>query len=190
MKRILLVEDNGLTQDLVRDILTGYDLQIAASGAEALRLCREALPDLLILDLNLVAPPDRTEKKLSGLELLRRLPVAIPFIVLTADPSPETRQAAIKAGALAYCVKPPDPDNLVNTVEVALALAAERSNQAREAVVHRAVGILMALHQLDEAGAREALRDLASTERRKLYEIAQQVVAAQALLNRLSRHTG
>ena len=83
--------------------------------------------------------------------------MAIPFIVLTANPSPETRQAAIKAGALAYCVKPPDPDNLVNTVEVALALAAERSNQAREAVVHRAVGILMVLHQLDEAGAREAL---------------------------------
>ena len=50
-------------------------------------------------------------------------------------------------------------------------------------MVHRAVGILMALHQLDEAGAREALRDLASTERRKLYEIAQQVVAAQTLLN-------
>ena len=62
MKRILLVEDNGLTQDLVRDILTGYDLQIAASGAEALRLCREALPDLLILDLNLVTPPDRTRR--------------------------------------------------------------------------------------------------------------------------------
>ncbi len=183
MKQILLVEDNGLTQDLVQDILTGYDLQIAASGAEALRLCREALPDLLILDLNLVTPPESTEKKLSGLELLRRLPEAVPFIVLTADPSSDTRRAAIKAGALAYCVKPPDPDNLVNTVEVALALAAERSNQAREAVVHRAVGILMALHQLDEAGAREALRDLASTERRKLYEIAQQVVAAQTLLN-------
>lgn len=186
MKRILLVEDNRLTQELVQDMLTEYRLQIVASGVEALHLCRESPPDLLIVDLNLITPPDSTEKKLSGLDLLRQLSVAIPFIVLTADRSSDTRRAAIKAGALAYYLKPPDPDNLVSTVEVALALAAERKHWEQQAKIQYAIGILMALYKMDENQARQALRALAAAERRKMDEIAQQIVTAQTMLNRLA----
>jgi len=65
MKRLLLVEDNRLTQDLVQDILTGMTYS-SPPAAPRRCACAASRPDLLILDLNLVTPPERAEKKLSG----------------------------------------------------------------------------------------------------------------------------
>jgi CheY-like chemotaxis protein len=79
---ILLVEDSK-TQKLANEkilITAGYLVLLAADGEEAVRLAREAKPDLMLLDL--VLP------KLSGLEVLQamkrdRATAAIPVIILS-----------------------------------------------------------------------------------------------------------
>ncbi|MCP5420192.1 MAG: hypothetical protein H6969_06850 [Gammaproteobacteria bacterium] len=102
------------------------------TGSEALLYCQQTPPpDLVILDLKLTLRHDAKDEaltKVSGLELAHRFPHGLPFIVLTADRSRDTLRAACAAGAWSYCVKPPDADNLLATIEMALAHAQARQH--------------------------------------------------------------
>jgi len=82
MIKILLVEDSKFLRLTAERALAraGYEMSSAADGEEALRLAREKLPDLILLDMLL--------PKMSGPEVLRELkknPVtkAIPVVVMT-----------------------------------------------------------------------------------------------------------
>ena len=80
---VLIVDDNDLNRKLVRDVLraAGLDTLEAATGEDAIRLVRQELPDLVLMDIRL---PD-----LDGTAALRRLEAEpatarIPVIALTA----------------------------------------------------------------------------------------------------------
>jgi len=189
MTTILLAEDNRSTRTLIREILaaTDYELLEATDGREAMRICENSPPDLVILDLNLPDLANQGNRNaLSGLEVARGLQKTIPFIVLTVDKSMDSLRSAIAAGAYNYLVKPINPDNLVPSIEVTLARSMERMNSEREQFISRAEGILMATHQCSESAAKQAIRSMASTERRKAYEVAQEIIQAQGSLNRLA----
>jgi two-component system OmpR family response regulator len=51
--RVLVVDDNSLQRDVLADVLTseGYDVRVAATGAEAIASARASPPDILVLDL-------------------------------------------------------------------------------------------------------------------------------------------
>lgn len=65
--RILVVDDEDSIRDLLTTALrfTGFSVETAASGKEALRAVPAALPDLIVLDVNL---PD-----VNGFDVCRRL---------------------------------------------------------------------------------------------------------------------
>ena len=156
------------------------------TGSEALLYCQQTPPpDLVILDLKLTLrhePPDSVVTNLSGLELARRFPPGLPFIVLTADRSRDTLRAACAAGAWSYCVKPPDADNLLATIEMALAHAQARQHleweQEHDRVISYVEGLLSAEYQLDRNEASRLLRRLASSERQKLITTATTLMEA------------
>ncbi|MFZ0758814.1 MAG: response regulator [Candidatus Sulfotelmatobacter sp.] len=82
MTKILLVEDGKLLRQAIGRALAraGYEASTAADGEEGLRVARETLPDLILLDMLL--------PKLSGREVLMELkkdPLteAIPVVVVT-----------------------------------------------------------------------------------------------------------
>jgi len=82
MTKILLVEDSKFLRLATERALTraGYDLCSAADGEQALRLARERLPDLILLDMLL--------PKMSGPDVLLALKkdpltVTIPVVVVT-----------------------------------------------------------------------------------------------------------
>ena len=83
MSRILVVDDDPGLRQLYQKVLSrqGYDLRMAASGADALMALEMGIPDLILLDL---AMPDMDGITL--LRLIRRTPewAKIPVIVLTA----------------------------------------------------------------------------------------------------------
>jgi two-component system C4-dicarboxylate transport response regulator DctD len=60
---------------------------------------------------------------LGVLAALRRIEAEVPVIVLTGLDSPELRDRAIKAGAVAYLRKPTDIEALLATVSTAIARA-------------------------------------------------------------------
>ncbi len=103
MSRILLVEDNRdyaatLRANLERE---GYEVAVAATGADGLAAARVGAPDLIVLDLMLPA--------MSGFTVLQRLRDEghdAPVLVMTALGTEEEKLRGFGLGADDYVVKP------------------------------------------------------------------------------------
>lgn len=117
---ILLADDDDLVRSVVRLTLEDREYQFleAATGLEALELCRRHLPDLAILDWRMPG--------VTGIEVIERLraeegTMEIPTILLTANGMPTQIRQGRQAGARAFLVKPFSPLELVRTVEEVVA---------------------------------------------------------------------
>lgn len=114
--RILLVDDETSIQRAVAPLLRsrGYDVEIAGTGADALRVVADRAPDLIVLDLGL---PD-----IEGTEVCRRIreTLKVPIIVLSARGAEADKVNALDLGADDYVTKPFGPEELLARVRVAL----------------------------------------------------------------------
>jgi two-component system, OmpR family, KDP operon response regulator KdpE len=114
--RILLVDDEAAIQRAVGPLLRsrGYEVDIAATGAEALAIFDERTPELIVLDLGL---PD-----LEGTEVCRRVRAKskVPIIVLSARGAEADKVNALDLGADDYVTKPFGPEELLARIRVAL----------------------------------------------------------------------
>jgi two-component system KDP operon response regulator KdpE len=114
--RILLVDDELPIQRAVGALLRarGYDVDVAISGADALRIFRDRPPDLMVLDLGL---PD-----LEGTEVCRRVRAGsqVPIVVLSARGTEADKVNALDLGADDYVTKPFGPEELLARIRVAL----------------------------------------------------------------------
>jgi DNA-binding NarL/FixJ family response regulator len=126
--RILCIEDNRQTADLLIEILEseGYRVTVAETGSKALAAI-ETPPDLVLCDIDL---PD-----LSGLALLERvrdgklLVQAVPFIFLTAFAHRTYQVQARELGCDDYVTKPIDFELLLAIIRNRLAPARERARE-------------------------------------------------------------
>ncbi|MBW2129257.1 MAG: FAD-dependent oxidoreductase [Deltaproteobacteria bacterium] len=111
--RILVVDDERVVRDSLKEWLEdeGFQVHVAASGAETLeKLSRETF-HLMLLDIKMPG--------MDGVEVLRRsmeLNPDLPVVMMTAYATVETAVEAMKIGALDYLMKPFDPDTLVPLV--------------------------------------------------------------------------
>jgi two-component system KDP operon response regulator KdpE len=114
--RILLVDDEAAIQRAVASLLRarGYDVEVAGTGADALRIVRDQRPDLIVLDLGL---PD-----LDGSEVCRRMraDTQVPIVVLSARGTEADKVNALDLGADDYVTKPFGPEELLARIRVAL----------------------------------------------------------------------
>jgi CheY-like chemotaxis protein len=97
-RKLLLIEENTLTRSIYKGKLTmeGFSVIEAKDGITALKLLKEQLPDLIILDLNL--------QRMDGMKLLsilRETPnwVNIPVIVCSGKDTKDVINKVIEAGA-------------------------------------------------------------------------------------------
>jgi two-component system response regulator MprA len=107
--KLLVVDDDRALRDALRRALSlsGYDVCLADSGAEALAQVTAQRPDAVVLDIGL---PD-----IDGLDvcrLLRGEHNRVPILVLTARDAVSDRIDGLDAGADDYMVKPFDIDEL------------------------------------------------------------------------------
>lgn len=116
---VLLVEDDRFLQKAAETTLRrrGFVVLTASDGEEALRVAREARPDLVLLDM--IMP------RLQGLEVLRILKgdpatADIPVLMLSNLGQTVDQQHALDAGAAGYLVK----------ANISLAELADRVDQA------------------------------------------------------------
>jgi DNA-binding response OmpR family regulator len=102
MPTILIVEDERNLCDLIRDNLQeqGYGVFQAFDGPSALTMAKDAVPDLVILDIMLPG--------IDGLEVCRRLRQGsiVPILMLTARAEEIDRVLGLELGADDYLTKP------------------------------------------------------------------------------------
>jgi heterodisulfide reductase subunit A len=109
MKQILVVDDEAIVRESIRDWLkdAGYQVSVAESGEEALKMIQKQNFGVMILDLRLPG--------INGIDVLKKaktLKPDIKSIVITAYPTMLTQEEATKLGAIDYLVKPIFPDKL------------------------------------------------------------------------------
>ncbi len=185
-RRILIADDEPLIRLDLREMLTtlGYNVVGEASdGATAVRLAREQLPDLVLMDIKM--------PELDGLEAARILTAEniAPVVLLTAYSQKELVERAQQAGVVGYLVKPFRDSDIQPAIEVALARfeefravrdqvqTLEESLETRK-IVDRAKGVLMDAQGLKEADAFRRIQKLSMDSRKSMREVAEAVLLA------------
>jgi len=117
MKPILIVDDEAVMRESLRDWLTdgGYQVEMASNGEEALKTIAEHDFDVVILDLKL---PGK-----DGIEVLREAREKKPQlkgVIITAYPSVLSAVEAMKEGAIDYLTKPFDLNELEKLIRETL----------------------------------------------------------------------
>ena len=191
---VLVVDGDQDVLHLVSDALNaaGHSTLEAESGTAAEALAREYAPRLSLLDPDI---PGADGRPLAA--ALRE--AGLPFIALTDDPA--AREQALEAGALACLPRRPAPETLTTLVDASLRQAAELSelraaqaqmeraiNQGRETSI--AVGILMERCNLTALQAFDALRDDARSQRKKIADLARELLNAAETLHGLANRIG
>ncbi len=113
MERILVVEDDAFFREVFMELLReeGYEVETAASGAEALEKLTRKEYHVVVTDLVMHG--------IGGLDLLSRVKQydpAIEVILVTGHANVETAIYALKNGARDYLVKPINHDEFKHTV--------------------------------------------------------------------------
>jgi CheY-like chemotaxis protein len=120
-KKLLLVEDNPLNQEIAAEILTdnGFEIEVANDGSEAVEMVSKALPgyyNAVLMDLQMPI--------MNGYEAARRIRMLnnrllsnIPIIALTANAFEEDRKKALEAGMNDFVAKPIDVKKLMDALE-------------------------------------------------------------------------
>jgi response regulator NasT len=188
--RILVVDDDRLVLSTLSMGLerAGFAILRASSGEEAVQICKQVRPDLILMDICMPG--------ISGLEAIQRIheSVNVPVIFLSSYDDIETVEQAVKQGGLGYLVKPVEVHQIVPEIQAVLARAADLSQlkaiesqleQALAAERHTsiAIGIMMERQHLSVAEAYELLRAQSRSNRRKVVEVAKEIVTSAEAIN-------
>lgn len=103
--KILIVEDEKSLRDTLKDMFStsGYEVEVAENGREALDLMLSSKPDVIITDISMPV--------MDGYELVQEIKKTpdgnkIPILMLTAKVSEEEKIRGLNFGAVDYITKP------------------------------------------------------------------------------------
>jgi DNA-binding NarL/FixJ family response regulator len=118
MIRVVIADDHAVVRAGLAQLLATFpDVELvgtAAHGEEAVLLCADRAPDVVLMDLEMPV--------LDGIEATRRIRVAHPgvaVVVLTSFSDRERILKALDAGAAGYLLKDAEPDELERAIEAA-----------------------------------------------------------------------
>jgi two-component system, response regulator PdtaR len=192
-RRVLIVDDDPHLCAILAETLRGANFEVtsAENVDEAIAAVATSRPDLAVLDIRMQGA--------SGLDLgaVLRDDFGVPFVFLSLVDDEETVRRASEMGAVAYLVKPLDMRQCLPTIEAAFARAEELRRlretesqlstalqQSRE--ISMAIGVLMERLRVDRDAAFEKLRDDARAKRRRMSEVAEELLQCAERINSFS----
>ena len=152
---ILLVDDDPGTIQLIGRILAAVgNVRFATNGKDALRLARDAVPDLILLDAEMPG--------MSGFELLKTLKsesflADVPVIFITSHNEAGFEVSALDMGAADFIAKPLRPSRVLARVRTQLRVKRISDQLRRTATTDSLTGVANR-RQFDELLEREWLR--------------------------------
>ncbi len=135
--RVMLVDDHTMVRRGLATFLKVFDdLQLVGeteSGAAAIKLCGEILPDVVLMDMVM---PDMDGA--AATRVIRQKYPQVQVIALTSFKEGDLIKNALEAGAIAYLLKDVSADDLVRAIRAAHAGRATLSPEAAQALVETA----------------------------------------------------
>lgn len=123
MARVLLVEDNEMSRDMLARRLEkrGYSIVVAVDGAEGVAAAQQLQPAVILMDMSLPVMDGWSATRRLKCELATR---HIPVIGLSSHAMAADRERALQAGCDDYDTKPVDFERLIAKIEQCLATQA------------------------------------------------------------------
>ncbi len=151
--RVLLVDDHRLFSQALTVLLRGHDTirEVVAveTAEEAVELCAEHAPDVVLMDLDLPGMDG-----LDAIDRIREISPEARVVVVTAMRKPEFVSRAVQSGAVGFVHKSRAPEELINVIERAAAGAIVISPED--------IFSLISTAELDAAGSGGDARDATS----------------------------
>ena len=139
MITVLVVDDQPLVRQAVRDILTDGGLHVigeAATGREAVDLAAASVPDVVLMDIRM---PELDGIAATAQICAARAAGATRVLILTTFEEDEYVVAALRAGASGFIGKGAEPDDIVRAVRTIHRGEALLSSEATRALIDRSV---------------------------------------------------
>jgi CheY-like chemotaxis protein len=132
-KRVLIIDDQRLVLDVLREILASfqhghaYEITTAQSVADALGMLERERFDLILLDMVMpgIGNPLLRRQGLDVLKRIRQLGIGVPVLMMSGDYERRKETDALTEGAFAYLHKPFDVAELDRLVARAIASASD-----------------------------------------------------------------
>jgi PAS domain S-box-containing protein len=120
-EKILIIDENPSSIDLIKTIIEteGYELLVATTGQNALKILKKTKPDLIFLDIIM--------QGMDGYELCRRLKAdkenkEIPVVFMTSLTSTSDKLKGFDAGGVDYVTKPVEAEELLARIRIHLSI--------------------------------------------------------------------
>ena len=115
MKQILIIEDNPSNLTLTVDILerASYDVLTAVNAEDGIKIAREQLPDLILMDIQLPGTDGITATRILKNDLITQ---DIPVIALTAHAMKGDEEKILSEGCDGYIAKPIRYKSFLDTI--------------------------------------------------------------------------
>ena len=190
--RVVIADDDVITRLDIREALEfqGYEVVgEAADGIDAVELCADLKPDVVLLDVKMPVMDGLTAAKIIG-----GAGNDIAIIMLTAY---NDKQFVDKAGefvALGYLVKPVDEKSLTPTIEIAVkrlkefrelkkTVEGQEKKLEERKIIEKAKGILIQNNSISEDEAYKYLRTISMNKRKTIVEVAKIIIETESILH-------
>ncbi|MBI5561138.1 MAG: response regulator [Deltaproteobacteria bacterium] len=185
LKKAAIVDDEPSERFVLRGLLEERGWEVVGEGADgkdALKICVETRPDVLIMDVNM---PGKDGIQAAG-DIHAQCPT--PIVLLTGKEDENAVKLAAKAGVKAYLVKPVREDELFAAIELAASQFMEFERLRKEniylknaletrKVVERAKGLLMKKEKMTEEGAYSKIQKISMDRRISMKEVAEIIIS-------------
>jgi len=135
--RVMLVDDHAVVRSGLSAFLLAHDdldlVAEASDGAEAVRLCERARPDVILMDLMM----PRMDGAAATRTIRERYPT-IQVLILTSFKEDNLVQEALKAGAIGYLLKNVTATELAQAIRAAYQGRPTLAPEATQALIHAA----------------------------------------------------
>jgi NarL family two-component system response regulator LiaR len=135
--RVMLVDDHAVVRSGLGAFLLAYDdlelVSEASSGEEAIRLCEQGLPDVVLMDLVMPGMDGAATTR-----VIRERWPGVQVLALTSFKEKELVEGALKAGAIGYLLKNVAADELANAIRAANQGRSTLAPEAAQALIQAA----------------------------------------------------
>ena len=186
--RIVIADDEVIIRADIRERLEleGYEVVgEAGDGFDAVDMCREIKPDIVLLDIKMPMMDGITAAK-----LIHKENPDIGIIMLTAYSDKDFVEKAAECGAMGYIVKPVEDRALFPSIEIAVnrcreiegiksRLDAAEQKLSERRVIEKAKGVLIKRNNMSEKEAYEYIRNVSMNKRKSMKDIAEIILINQ-----------
>ena len=132
-KRIVIVEDEAITQRFLQDIFSQYDTQVVGcfdNAADLIAQIKDLECDMILMDINIKGPMD-------GIQLARKIleKYAVPIVFITAHNDDETVEETLELSPYGFICKPFTSKDVIVTTQIAYKQYQSRQTREEKAIL-------------------------------------------------------